>query len=116
MRCRVGKGAPAHTEPQSRSTARAPCPRVRPVFTLSPDTWARRHARAFVTSALWAGAHSPSKTGVERPAGPPSNDRIRAKPALGRGFLGWKLALLNSMLDRRRRGWLRSIVHELNCS
>src|SRR5438105_4465796 len=48
MRCAVGKGAPVQTELQSRSTARAPCPRVRPVFTLSTDAWARRHARAFV--------------------------------------------------------------------
>src|SRR3982074_3294896 len=71
MRCRVGKGAPAHTEPQSRSTARAPCPRVRPVFTLSPDTWAQRHTRAFVTSPLWTGAFAH-----------PTNDRTRAKPAL----------------------------------
>src|SRR3954468_19211726 len=59
---RVGKGAPAQTEPQSRSTARAPCPRVRPAFTHSIEAWARRHARAFVTSTLRAGAHSPLKT------------------------------------------------------
>src|SRR2546421_5455909 len=38
---RVGKGAPAQTEPQSQSS-RAPCPRVRPVFTLATDAWARR--------------------------------------------------------------------------
>src|SRR3954454_15624234 len=72
MRRRVGKGRVSQDlSPQTRSTARAPCPRVRPVFTLSPDTWARRHARAFVTSALWAGAFAH-----------PTNDRIRAKPAL----------------------------------
>src|SRR5436190_22534827 len=71
MRRRVGKGRVSQDlSPQTRSTARAPCPRVRPVFTLSPDTWARRHARAFVTSALWAGAFAH-----------PTNDRIRAKPA-----------------------------------
>src|SRR5205807_1030126 len=31
-------GAPVQTEPQSRSTARAPCPRVRFVFTLATPT------------------------------------------------------------------------------
>src|SRR5436190_4894190 len=66
MRRRVGKGAPAHTEPQSRSTARAPCPRVRPVFTLSTDTWARRHAIAFVASALRAGAFAHPTNGPIR--------------------------------------------------
>src|SRR5437763_14724003 len=78
MRSFVGwaKAEPAPTEPQSRTCARAPCPRVRPVFTLSTGTWARRHARAFVTSALRAGAFAH-----------PTNDRIRRKPSRSdRGF------------------------------
>src|SRR5438105_11061964 len=86
MRCRVGHkgvharlrglcGAPAQTEPQSRSSARAPCPRVRPALTHSIDAWARRHARAFVTSTLRAGAFAH-----------PTNDRIRPKPALADYF------------------------------
>src|SRR5437763_3034558 len=43
---RVGKGAQARSDPQSRSIVRAPCPRVSAAISLSADACARRHAGA----------------------------------------------------------------------
>src|SRR5262249_14298995 len=103
--CRVGKGA-GNAVPQTK-VSRAPCPRGLAQLRIM-TAWARRTI-GFLLVEFSASAHSPSKTGVRRPYGPPYKTvhyvESKENRSLFRLWARGAPSLLSSVSLENRGGW-----------